>query len=71
MTIKKAKPFAKIAYDKHSTAIQLAMADLQCLMCEHLEKSGGQPNWAHVGDLEHVRQQLTELNNFLKNEDEG
>jgi|GEM_PF-5663054 len=59
---------AKVAYTEKLQEIEDRMKSLMGLLKKHLEK-GEEPNWAHVGDLGYIAEQLHIAEAFMKNED--
>lgn len=55
------------AYADHHESIMLQLKELNVEINRHQQETRGRArNWAHVGDLAHVNQLLTELLSFLK-----
>ena len=56
------------AYAERLKEIEERMQSLRGLLDKHL-RNGERPDWAHVGDLSYVAEQLHIAEAFMKNED--
>jgi hypothetical protein len=58
-------PAVNVRYDHHSERISIAITKLENKIKRHNERALPNPDWADVGDLDHVADQLEELNRFF------
>jgi len=64
------KPNALDAFIARKTEIDAMLARLQALSDEHFDTAPDEVNWADVGTLGHIAEQLKEITAFAFGEDE-
>lgn len=66
-TIRQAKEDALKNYERKQVEIKKLLKQIETALIVHDHKASGQGghHWGHVGDLNHIEEQLTEARDFL------